>query len=288
MSSTDTPNEAVITSYAKAPARTVSADGVTYAYRELGPKGGIPVVFFVHLAATLDNWDPRIIDPIAKGRHVIAFDNRGVGASTGQVPDSVEAMAEDAYTFIKALGYDKIDVFSFSLGGMVAQALVVKHPELVRKLVLTGTGPKGGKDMDKVARVTYWDILRATLTRSDPKEFLFFNRNATGKPAARAFVNRLKERTVDRDADIKTKAFQTQLKAIKKWGRSAPDDLSSITQPTLIANGDNDRMVPSVLSEDLHRRIKGSELIIYPDSGHGGIFQYHQEFAPVAVEFLAR
>ncbi|MER5923769.1 MULTISPECIES: alpha/beta fold hydrolase [Streptomyces] len=288
MSSTDIPNEAVITSYAKAPARTVSAGGVTYAYRELGPKGGIPVVFFVHLAATLDNWDPRIIDPIAKGRHVIAFDNRGVGASTGQVPDSVEAMADDAYTFVKALGYDKIDVFSFSLGGMVAQALVVKHPELVRKLVLTGTGPKGGKDMDKVARVTYWDILRATLTRSDPKEFLFFNRNATGKPAARAFVNRLKERTVDRDADIKTKAFQTQLKAIKKWGRSAPDDLSSITQPTLIANGDNDRMVPSVLSEDLHRRIKGSELIIYPDSGHGGIFQYHQEFAPVAVEFLAR
>ncbi|MDX3548262.1 alpha/beta fold hydrolase [Streptomyces europaeiscabiei] len=288
MSSTDTPNEAVITSYAKAPARTVSAGGVTYAYRELGPKGGIPVVFFVHLAATLDNWDPRIIDPVAKGRHVIAFDNRGVGASTGRVPDSVEAMADDAYTFIRALGYDKIDVFSFSLGGMVAQALVVKHPELIRKLVLTGTGPKGGKDIDKVAGTTYWDILRATLTRSDPKEFLFFNRNATGKPAARAFVNRLKERTVDRDAEIKVKAFQTQLKAIKKWGRSAPDDLSTITQPTLIANGDNDRMVPSVLSEDLHRRIKDSKVIIYPDSGHGGIFQYHQEFAPVAVEFLAR
>jgi pimeloyl-ACP methyl ester carboxylesterase len=288
MSNTGTPNEAVITAYAKAPARTVSAGGVTYAYRELGPKGGIPVFFFVHLAATLDNWDPRIIDPIAKGRHVIAFDNRGVGESTGQVPDSVEAMADDAYTFIKALGYDKIDVFSFSLGGMIAQALVVKHPELIRKLVLTGTGPKGGKDIDKVVATTYWDILRATLTRSDPKEFLFFNRDAVGKPAARAFVNRLKERTVDRDAKIKTKAFQTQLKAIQKWGRSTPDDLAKITHPTLIANGDNDRMVPSVLSEDLHRRIKGSELIIYPDSGHGGIFQYHEEFAPVAVEFLAR
>lgn len=182
MSSTDTPNEAVVTAYAKAPARTVSVGGVTYAYRELGPKGGIPVVFFVHLAATLDNWDPRIIDPVAKGRHVIAFDNRGVGGSTGQVPDSVEEMADDAYTFIKALGYDKIDVFSFSLGGMVAQALVVKHPEFIRKLVLTGTGPKGGKDIDKVVGTTYWDILRATLTRSDPKEFLFFNRNAAGKP----------------------------------------------------------------------------------------------------------
>jgi pimeloyl-ACP methyl ester carboxylesterase len=287
MSSNDTRNEPVITSYAKAPARTVTAGGATYAYRELGPEGGIPVVFFVHLAATLDNWDPRIIDPIAKGRHVIAFDNRGVGASTGRVPDSVEAMADDAYTFITALGFDKVDVFSFSLGGMVAQALVVRHPELVRRLVLTGTGPKGGKDIDKVAGTTYRDMLRAALNRSDPKEFLFFNRDAAGKPAARAFVNRLKERTADRDAPIKVAAFQTQLKAIKKWGRSTPDDLSTITQPTLIANGDNDRMVPSVLSEDLHRRIKGSELIIYPDSGHGGIFQYHETFAPVAAEFLA-
>ena len=287
MSSTGTPNDAVITSYAKAPARTVSAGGVTYAYRELGPKGGIPVVFFVHLAATLDNWDPRIVDPIAAERHVITFDNRGVGASTGHVPDSIEAMADDAYTFIKALGFDKIDIFSFSLGGFIAQDLVVKHPELVRKLVLTGTGPRGGKDIDKVVGVTYWDILRATLTRQDPKEFLFFNRNAAGKPAARAFVQRLQERTVDRDADIKVRAFQTQLKAIQKFGRSAPADLSKLTQPTLIANGDNDRMVPSALSEDLHRRIRGSELVIYPDSGHGGIFQFHQKFAPIAVEFLA-
>jgi pimeloyl-ACP methyl ester carboxylesterase len=288
MSTNNTTNESVITSYAKAPARTITTGGVTYAYRELGPKVGIPVVFFVHLAATLDNWDPRIIDPIAKNHHVIAFDNRGVGASTGEVPDSVEAMADDAYTFIRALGFDKIDIFSFSLGGMVAQALVVKHPDLVRKLVLTGTGPQGGKGIDKVAGVTYWDILRATLTRSDPKEFLFFNRNATGKPAAKAFVKRLQERTVDRDKPISIKAFQTQLKAIKKWGRGTPDDLSKITQPTLIANGDNDRMVPTPLSNDLHRRIKGSELIIYPDSGHGGIFQFHDKFAPVAAEFLAR
>ncbi|WP_406100897.1 alpha/beta hydrolase [Streptomyces sp. NBC_01003] len=127
------------------------------------------------------------------------------------MPDSIEAMADDAYTFITALGFDKIDVFSFSLGGFIAQALVVKHPELVRKFVLTGTGPKGGKDIDKVAGTTYRDMLRATLTRSDPKEFLFFNRNATGKPAARAFVNRLKERTADHDAKIKVQAFQTQV-----------------------------------------------------------------------------
>lgn len=287
MSSTDTPNGSVVTSYAKAATRTITAGGVTYAYRELGPTTGIPVVFFTHLAATLDNWDPRIIEPIAKNRHVITFDQRGVGASTGQVPDSIEAMADDAYTFIKALGFDTIDVSSFSLGGMIAQDLLLQHPDLVRKLVLTGTGPRGGKDIDKVASTTYRDILRATLTRADPKEFLFFNRNATGKPAAKAFIKRLQERTVDSDKPISTKAFQTQLKAIRKFGRSAPSDLSQLTHPTLIANGDNDRMVPSILSEDLHRRIKGSELIIYPDSGHGGIFQFHDRFSPVAVEFLA-
>ena len=278
----------VVTSYKDAPTRTIAAGGVTFAYRELGPKTGVPVIFFVHLAGTLDNWDPAVIDPIAAKHHVITFDNRGVGASSGAVPDTIEAMAEDAVTFIKALGFDKVDIFSFSLGGMVAQALALRHPELVRKLILTGTGPAGGTGIDKVAGTTYYDTLRATLTRQDPKEFLFFNRDTTGKRAARAFVERLKERTVGRDANISIKAFQTQLKAIKRWGRSTPADLSAITQPTLIANGDHDRMVPSVLSEDLHRRIPGSELIIYPDSGHGGIFQYHDKFVPVALDFLAR
>lgn len=280
--------DAVISSYAQAPARTVTTGGVTYAYRDLGPREAIPVVFFVHLAATLDNWDPRIVDPIAAKRRVIAFDNRGVGASTGVVPDSIEAMADDAYAFIRALGFDTIDIFSFSLGGMVAQALVKKHPELVRKLVLTGTGPKGGKDMDKVTATTYWDMLRAAFAMADAKEFLFFNRDAEGKAAGRAFVKRLKERTTDRDKDITITAFRTQLTAIEKWGRGAADDLSRITQPTLIANGDNDRMVPSILSNDLHGRIKGSELVLYPNSGHGAIFQFHEKFAPVAVEFLTR
>lgn len=281
-------NEPVVTSYAKAPTKTITAAGTTFAYRELGPKGGVPVVFFVHLAATLDNWDPAIIEPVATNRHVIAFDQAGVGASSGKVPGTIEEAADDAFTFITALGYEKIDIFSFSMGGMIAQDLVVKHPQLVRKLVLTGTGPRGGKDMDKVVGTTYYDILRAALTRSDPKEFLFFNRNTTGKRAAKAFIARLQERTIDRDKAISIRAFGAQLKAIQKYGRSRPSDLSVITQPTLIANGDNDRMVPSVLSVDLHERIAGSQLVIYPDSGHGGIFQFHSTFAPTVVEFLGR
>jgi pimeloyl-ACP methyl ester carboxylesterase len=281
-----TSNEPVITSYEQAPTRSVTVGDVTYAYRELGPKGGIPVVFFVHLAATLDNWDPRIVDPIAEKRHVITFDQRGVGASTGEVPDTIEEAADHAYEFIAALGFEKIDIFSFSMGGFIAQDLILEHPDLVRRLVLTGTGPRGGKDIEKVAGVTYRDILRATLTRSDPKEFLFFNRDTAGKSAAKAFIKRLQERTIDRDRPATIKALRTQLKAIQKYGRSAPSDLSALTLPTLIANGDHDRMVPTALSEDLHHRIKDSQLIIYPNSGHGGIFQFHEKFAPVAADFL--
>ena len=274
--------------YMQVPTKTVTANGVSYAYREMGPKGGVPVVFLIHLAGTMDNWDPRIIEPIAAKHHVITFSNRGVGASTGSVPDTIEGMADDAASFIKALGYPQVDLFGFSLGGMIAQSLVLKHPGLVRKLVLAGTGPAGGEGIQKIMGTTYYDVLRGALTRQDPKEFLFFNRNATGKPAARAFINRLKERTTNCEAPIKLKAFHTQLKAIKRWGLSPSADLGVITQPTLIANGDNDRMVPSVLSSDMHRRIPGSELVIYPDSGHGGIFQFHDRFVPVALEFLAR
>ncbi|PRB42591.1 alpha/beta hydrolase [Arthrobacter sp. MYb23] len=274
--------------YMQVPAKTVTVNGVSYAYREMGPKGGVPVVFLIHLAGTMDNWDPRIIEPIAAKHHVITFSNRGVGASTGSVPDSIEAMADDAAAFIQALGYPTVDLFGFSLGGMIAQSLVLKHPSLVRKLVLAGTGPAGGEGIQKIIGTTYYDVVRGALTRQDPKEFLFFNRNAAGKTAARAFINRLKERTTNREAPIKLKAFQTQLQAIRRWGLSPSADLGVITQPTLIANGDNDRMVPSVLSSDMHRRIPGSELVIYPDSGHGGIFQFHDRFVPVALEFLGR
>jgi pimeloyl-ACP methyl ester carboxylesterase len=280
-------DEPVTTSYTEAPTHTVTAPGAVYAYRELGPPGGVPVVFFMHLAGNLDNWDPRIVDPIAQTRHVITFDQRGVGASTGQVPDTIEAAADHAFEFITALGFQEIDVFGFSMGGFIAQDLALKHPDLVRRLVLTGTGPRGGNDIDKVVATTYWDIVRATLTRRDPKEVLFFNTDATGRTAAKDFVNRLGERTTDRDKPAGIAVLRTQLKAIRRFGRSAPADLSTLPQATLIANGDHDRMVPSALSQDLHQRIHGSQLIIYPDSGHGAIFQFHEEFAPVVTGFLA-
>ena len=287
MTSTQRTNEPV-RSYRDAPTRSLSAAGVNFAYRELGPKGGVPVVFLVHLAANLDNWDPAVVDPIAQHHHVITVDYRGVGASSGAPAPTIETMADDVVAFITALGHRKVDIFSFSMGAMVAQALVLKHPELVRKLILTGTGPAGGKGIDRVAGTTYYDLLRATVARKDPKVFLFFNRDTVGKRSADDFIARLGERTSDRDTAVKVSAFQRQLKAIKRWGRSTPADLSRITQPTLIANGDHDRMVPSVLSEDLHRRIAGSELVIYPNSGHGGIFQYHDEFTATAIEFLDR
>lgn len=281
-------HDPVVTSYALAPTRTVTVGRTTHAYRELGPVGGVPVVFFTHLAATLDDWDPRLVDAVAATRHVITFDNTGVGASSGRVPGTIEEAAADAHAFIAALGLTRIDVFAFSMGAMIAQDLTLAHPDLVRRLVLTGTGPRGGKDVDKVVRTTYGDVLRATVTRSDPKEFLFFDRTPTGKRAAKAFLARLGERTTDRDEDMSLRGFRTQLSAIARFGRSPGSDLSGITQPTLIANGDHDRMVPSVLSHELHRRIQGSELVIYPGSGHGGIFQFHEEFVPVAVEFLNR
>ncbi|WP_460959651.1 alpha/beta fold hydrolase [Parasphingorhabdus pacifica] len=281
-------NDQVVTSYAKAPTRTVAAGGITFAYRELGPSGGVPVVFLVHLAATLDNWDPRVIDAVAAGHHVIAVDNRGVGASTGSVPDTVEAMADDAYAFIAALGYVTVDVVGFSLGGFVAQILVERHPDLVRRLVLAGTGPRGGRGIVNVPVVTFSGITRAAIARRDPKEFLFFNRNPEGKRAGAAFIQRLEERTADLDAPMTVSGFLTQLVAIVRWGIGTPSDLSKITQPTLIANGDNDRTVPSALSYEMHRRIPGSELVIYRDAGHGGVFQHHEAFAPALVEFLDR
>jgi pimeloyl-ACP methyl ester carboxylesterase len=278
----------VVTSFQNAPTHTVSAGGVDFAYRELGPKTGVPVVLLTHLAAVLDNWDPRVVDGIAAKHRIITFDNRGVGASTGSTPDTIQAMAKDAVTFIRALGLDKVDLLGFSMGGMIAQVIAQDEPQLVRKLILSGTGPAGGEGIKNVSRLSHLDTVRALFTLQDPKQFLSFTRTAGGRRAGKQFLARLKERTHDRDRAISLTSYFAQLKAIHRWGLAQPQDLSVIHQPVLVANGESDRMVPTKNSFDLARRLPDADLVVYPDAGHGGIFQFHEQFVAEALEFLER
>ncbi|GAA2483743.1 alpha/beta hydrolase [Streptomyces longisporus] len=278
----------MVTSYKNASTRTVTAGGVTFAYRDLGPRTGVPVVFITHLAAVLDNWDPRVVDGIAARHRVITFDNRGVGATTGSTPKTIQEMAQDTVTFIRALGLERVDILSFSMGGMIAQVIVQTDPQLVRRLILTGTGPAGGEGIKNVTRVSHLDTLRALFTLQDPKQFLFFTRTANGRGAGKEFLARLKERTEGRDKAISLTAYGAQLKAIHSWGLEQPHDLSRVHHPVLVANGDSDRMVPTSNSADLARRLPNAELVIYPDAGHGGIFQFHEQFVAQALAFLER
>jgi pimeloyl-ACP methyl ester carboxylesterase len=272
--------------YKNAPTETIEVGGTSFSYRELGPSGGVPVVFLTHLAAVLDNWDPRVVDGIAAEHRVIAFDNRGVGASGGSTPKTIEEMATDAVAFIRALDLDQVDLFGFSMGGMIAQVIAQEEPQLLRKMILAGTGPAGGEGIDKVTRITYLDIARGQLTRRDPKEFLFFTRTPNGRGAAKEFLAWLEERTDDRDKVLSIRSLRAQLKAIHRWGKQQPADLSSIHQPVLVVNGESDRMVPSQNTVDLDRRLPNSQLVLYPDAGHGGVFQFHEDFVERATEFL--
>jgi pimeloyl-ACP methyl ester carboxylesterase len=269
--------------------KTINVAGTNFYYRKVSENNpGVPVIFLNHLAATMDNCDPRIIDGIAAKHQIICFDNRGVGATRGKTPKTIAKMATDARAFIHALGYEKVDLVGFSLGGFISQEILRQEPQLVRKAVIAGTGPAGGAGIKKVTRITYLDILRGLFSFKDAKTYLFFNRNANGKKAAREFLNRLKERKENRDRKMKIGNFQRQLKAIHSWGKQQPQDLSVIKQPVLVANGDNDRMVPSSNTYDLNKRISNSEVIIYKDAGHGGIFQYHEEFVKSVLAFLAK
>jgi pimeloyl-ACP methyl ester carboxylesterase len=276
----------VIASYAAAPTRTISVGGVDFAYRELGPATGVPVLFLTHLAAVLDNWDPRVVDGVAARHRVIAFDSRGVGASGGSTLDTIEAMAHDAVAFIRALGLEKVDLLGFSMGGMIAQLIAADEPQLVRKVILAGTGPAGGEGITKVTRIAHLDTLRGLLTLQDPKQFLFFTRTPAGRRAGKEFLARLKERTQHRDKRISLRSYGAQLKAIHRWGQQSPADLSVIHQPVLVANGETDRMVPTSNSRDLAQRLPNADLVIYPDAGHGGVFQFHRQFVERALAFL--
>ena len=287
MTTVATPTDTALkTTWKNTPTRTIDAGGVTFAYRQLGPDTGVPVIFLTHLAAVLDNWDPRVVDGIAAEHRVITFDNRGVGASSGSTPRTIEEMASDAVTFIRALGLEQVDLFGFSMGGMIAQVIAQEEPQLVRKMIIAGTGPAGGEGIDKVTRISYLDTARGLLTRTDPKQFLFFTRTPNGRAAGKQFLARLEERTEDRDKAISVRSFRAQLKAIHRWGQEKPTDLASIRQPVLVANGESDKMVPSKNTVDLDRRLPNSQLVLYPDAGHGGVFQFHEDFVKRALEFL--
>ena len=276
-------------SYKYVQTKSINVRGTDFYYRKLGENNpGAPVIFLNHLAATMDNCDPRIMDGIASQRQIIAFDNRGVGATGGKTPKTIAEMATDARAFIHALGYEKVDLVGFSLGGFISQEILIQEPQLVRKAIITGTGPAGGEGIKNVTKITYKDIIRGLFSFKDAKTYLFFNRNENGKRSAKEFLSRLRERKENRDKKMKIGNFQRQLKAIHTWGLEAPQDLSVIKQPVLVANGDNDRMVLSSNTYDLSKRISNSEIIVYKDAGHGGIFQYHEAFVKSALSFLAK
>lgn len=273
--------------YRYAANRFVTVGKIRFAYRELGPRGGVPLVLLNHWGAVLDNFDPRIVDGLAVSHHIIALDYQGIGLSSGTAPVTIDEMARDVIAVINELGFTTVDLLGFSLGGFVVQDIALKAPGLVRKLILTGTGPAGGAGIERVGAISWPLILKGMLTLRDPKTYLFFTSTANGRRAAKDFLVRLKERQLDRDEEPTPRAFLRQLRAIKAWGRQAPQDLGRIRIPVLVANGDNDIMVPTSNSRDMARRIPNAELVIYEDAGHGGIFQYHAEFVPKALAFLA-
>lgn len=275
--------------YTKVATQKITGDnGVTYAYRDLGEAVGVPLIALTHLSANLDNWDPEVIDGLAKHQRVITFDYQGVGTSTGKVPVSIQGMAKDAWQFVETLKLTKVNLLGFSMGGMVAQEMLQQHPEAVQRVILAGTGPRGGEGIENVTRISDLDLVRALVTFKDIKTTLFFTRTVNGKTSAVQFLKRLKRRQQQRDRTISWFSYRRQLKAINRWGRARPADLSEIRQPVLVVNGDNDRMVPTEPNTyDLHRQLANSELVIYPDAGHGSIFQNGSDFVERANQFLA-
>ena len=272
--------------FQNAETKSVDVNGTEFVYRELGEKGGVPLVFLHHFTAVLDDWDPRVVDGLAAKHHVITFDNRGVGASGGSTPNTVEEMARDAVAFIRALGFSKVDLLGFSLGGFVSQVIAQQQPELVRKIILAGTGPAGGEGILNIGAVLQDAFAKAEAAHKQPKHFLFFTQTRNGQAAAADFLGRLKERTTALDTPVRQETVQAQMAAILAWGGGNAAALETVKHPVLVANGDDDVMVPTSNSFELARRLPDAELSIFPDAGHGGIFQYHAVFVQQALAFL--
>jgi pimeloyl-ACP methyl ester carboxylesterase len=272
-----------------APTQFVEAKGIRFAYRRFGKSGGVPLVFNMHFTGTMDHWDPLVTDGFAKEREVILFNNAGVSSSSGEVPTTVEEMGANAIAFIKALGLKQVDVLGFSIGGLVAQEITLQAPDLVRRLVLVGTGPRSGESMD-TGTPEGQQIFGATYQHPDDLWLrVHFTPSEVSQAAGRKFLERFRLRAKDRDPEVTEKAALAQRTAIAKWGATrehAWDYLKEIKQPTLLVNGGNDVIIYTINSYILQQNLPNAQLIIYPDAAHGSLYQYPALFVAHVSMFL--
>jgi pimeloyl-ACP methyl ester carboxylesterase len=270
------------------PTRFIEANGIRYAYRLFGARNGTPIVFLQHFRGGLDNWDPRVTDGLAKDRPVILFNNAGVASSGGEPVDTISGMAEHVVAFVNALDLKRIDLLGFSLGGFVAQQVVLDNPDLIRRVVLAGTGPQGGEGVVALTPKAAEYATRETPILEDFL-YLFFLPSETSQAAGRAFWQSRHTRA-DQDLPSSTEAMRAQQAAIACWGAVPKSDrygrLKKIKQPVLVVNGQNDIMIPTINSFILQQHIPNATLIIYPDSGHGALFQYTELFVSHVRLFL--
>jgi pimeloyl-ACP methyl ester carboxylesterase len=261
-----------------------------YAYRRFGSGPGFPLLFLQHFSGTLDNWDPAVTEPLAAGRQVILFESAGLGRSSGKVPETVAGMAEHALAFLDGLGLKTCDVLGFSLGGMVAQQMVVDRPSVFRRMILVGTAPRGGEDMMHLEKPSLAKHLH------DPKlhgyavlQKIFFAPTPSSQSAGEAFIGRLLHRKDDREPISGPEIAQAQMAAFREWEQTTGERfavLKSIRQPTLVVNGVHDEMIVVQNSYWLTENLPNALLLIYPDSGHGSLFQFHESFTRQAAAFL--
>jgi pimeloyl-ACP methyl ester carboxylesterase len=273
-----------------APTQFVEANGIRFAYRRFGRPGGVPLVLNQHYTGTMDHWDPAVTDGLAKDREVILFDNAGVSSTSGEVPGTFEEMGANAIAFIRALGLNKADVLGFSIGGFVAQEITLQAPELVRRLVLVGTGPRGGESMEK-GTPEGAKIFGATYAGPDDLWLsVFFTPSNESQAAGREFLKRFRLRSKDRDPEVNESVGPAQRAAIPKWNtpRGTPYEyLKAIRQPTLVINGSTDLIIYTVNSYILQQNLPNAQLILYPDSAHGSQHQYPERFARHVSMFLS-